>query len=238
MSSSKSSLGGILLPVLAILVAVGVLAWVLAGAAGGGSNAPAQVHKDAKNPNDQAKVDIEPRLDDDDPMAMGDVDAPVVLIDYSDFQCPFCGKFARDTAPELVKKYVDKGVLRIEWRDFPYLGDDSWKGARAGRAAADQDKFWEFHDAMYADPPKTNSGEMTDKFLRGIADDVGMDVQQFTDDMKSDKYKSKIQADFDEGQSIGVSAAPTFFINGTPIMGAQALPAFTDVIDHESKEAK
>src|SRR5699024_5603667 len=132
MASSKSPSGGFLLPTLVILVAIGALAWVVA-ASGSGSDSAATVHQDAKNPNDQPKVDIEPRRDADDPMAIGDVDAPVVLIDYSDFQCPFCGKFARDTAPELIDEYVDEGILRIEWRDFPYLGDDSWKGARAGR---------------------------------------------------------------------------------------------------------
>src|SRR5699024_8207322 len=174
----------------------------------------------------------------DDPMARGDVDAPVVLIDYSDFQCPFCGKFARDIAPEIVDKYVDEGILRIEWRDFPYLGDDSWKGARAGRAAAAQDKFWPFHDALYADQPKTNSGQMTDDFLAGIAKEAGLDVDKFMSDMKSDKFNDEIEADFEEGQSFGVSAAPTFFINGTPIVGAQPMTAFTDVIEHEADQAQ
>src|SRR5699024_10940926 len=154
MSSSKPSSGGFLLPTLIMLVAIGGLAWIVAASMGGSGSAA--VHQDAKNPNDQAKVDLEPRREAGDPLAMGDVDAPVVLIEYSDFQCPFCGKFARDIAPEIVDKYVEEGIVRIEWRDFPYLGDDSWKGAKAGRAAAAQDKFWQFHDALYADQPKTN----------------------------------------------------------------------------------
>src|SRR5699024_606929 len=77
-------------------------------AAGGGNASSAHTQQEAKNPNDQAKVDIEPRRDADDPMARGDVDAPEVLLDYSDFQCPFCGKFARDIAPEIVDKYVEE----------------------------------------------------------------------------------------------------------------------------------
>ena len=68
-------------------------------------------------------------------MALGDVDAPVVMISYSEFQCPFCGKYARDTEPILVEKYVDSGVLRIEWRDFPYLGPESTTAAQAGRGS-------------------------------------------------------------------------------------------------------
>jgi len=236
-TKSKSPAGGLLLPTLIMLIAVGVLAWAVS-AAGGGNASSSHTQQEAKNPNDQAKVDIEPRRDADDPMARGDVDAPVVLIDYSDFQCPFCGKFARDIAPEIVDKYVEEGIVRIEWRDFPYLGDDSWKGAKAGRAAAAQGKFWQFHDAIYADQPKTNSGQMTDKFLKGIAKDAGMDVKKFTADLKSDKYMEAIEKDFEEGQSIGVSAAPTFFINGIPIMGAQPLSAFGDVIDKQAEDAE
>lgn len=237
MSSSKSASGGLLLPTLVVLVAVGALAWVVA-ASMGGSDSAATVQQEAKNPNDQAKVDIEPRREAGDPLAIGDVDAPVVLIEYSDFQCPFCGKFARDAQPELIEKYVDDGTLRIEWRDFPYMGDDSKLAARAGRAAAGQDKFWEFHDALYADQPKTNSGKMTENFLAGIAKEAGLKVSTFKSDLASDKFNDDIGSDFKQGQSFGVSAAPTFFINGTPIVGAQPMAAFTDVIEHEADQAK
>lgn len=79
------------------------------------------------------------RRDPRDATAIGDVDAPVVMISYSEFQCPFCGKFARDTEPALIKKYVDTGVLRIEWRDFPYLGAESTLAGQAGRAAMKTD---------------------------------------------------------------------------------------------------
>ena len=171
------------------------------------------------------------RRDADDPMAMGEVDAPVVLINYSEFQCPFCGKFARDTAPTLIEKYVEDGTLRIEWRDFPYLGEESTTAALAGRAAAAQGSFWEFHDAMYADQLPPNSGNLDEAYVEAIADDLGLDVEQFLADLRSDGAQALVDIDFQEGQSIGVTGTPSFLVNGTPIVGAQPTEVFEQVIE-------
>lgn len=236
MSKYKSPLGGVLVPTLVILVSAAVLAFALVGL-GGGSDSAVE-HHSAKKPQDQPKVDVDERRDEGDPLALGDVDAPVVMVIYSDFQCPFCGKFARDIEPDLIDEYVDDGTLRIEWRDFPYLGDDSWKGAAAGRAAAAQDKFWQFENTLYHDQPATNSDEMTDEFLADIAQDAGLDVQRFRQDLEAEADHAESEADFKDGQSHGVSAAPTFFINGIPLMGTQPKSAFADVIDSAAAEAQ
>lgn len=167
----------------------------------------------------------------DDPMAKGDVDAPVVLIAYSEFQCPFCGKFARDTAPTLVDQYVADGTLRIEWRDFPYLGPESTTAALAGRAAAAQDKFWEFHDVMYADQLPPNSGRLDEAYVESVAEEIGLDVEQFRADMASDATKELVAADFEEGQAIGITGTPSFLINGNPVVGAQPTEVFEQVIE-------
>lgn len=232
LSQSKLS---IIVPVVVVIVAAVGLGFALAKAGGDDdttSSSSEVQHDDAE----QAAEAIE-RRDDDDPLAMGDVDAPVVLVNYSDFQCPFCGKFARDSHHKLVDEYVKDGTLRIEWRDFPYLGGDSRKAAKAGRAAAEQDKFWEFHDAFYADQPKSNSGQMSDDFLTGIAKEAGLNVKKFHADRKSHKFDESIDEDFNEGQAIGVTGTPTFVINGIPIVGAQPLDTFTDIIDNEAREA-
>lgn len=173
-----------------------------------------------------------------DPMAMGDADAPVVLIAYSEFQCPFCGKFARDTAPALEEKYVEDGTLRIEWRDFPYLGPESTTAAYAGRAAAAQGKFWEFHDAMYVDQLPPNSGRLDDGYVEGIAEEIGLDLAQFRDDMSSAATRKLVDADFAEGQSIGVTGTPSFIINGTPVVGAQPAEVFEQVIEEAAGAAQ
>ncbi|MDV3221372.1 DsbA family protein [Intrasporangium sp.] len=173
-----------------------------------------------------------------DPVALGAEDAPVVLINYSEYQCPFCGKFARDTKPTLVTEYVDKGLLRIEWRDFPYLGPESTTAAHAGRAAAEQGRFWEFHDAIFADQQPPNSGKLTEGFLAGIAERIGLDVAQFRTDLADPEVQAPVAEDFDEGQSIGVTGTPAFLINGNPVIGAQPTETFTQIIDAELAKAE
>ena len=174
-----------------------------------------------------------------DPMALGDPDAPVVMLSYSEFQCPFCGKFARETEPELVKKYVEDGTLRIEWRDFPYLGPESRVAALGGRAAAEQDKFWEFHDAMYADQLPPNSGRLDEDYLIAVAGKAGLDVDRFRGDLRrADDLSRSVEADFAEGQSIGVTGTPAFLINGQPVMGAQPLAVFSEAIERAAAEAR
>lgn len=173
-----------------------------------------------------------------DPMALGNVDAPVVMVAYSEFQCPFCGKFARDTEPALIRQYVDRGVLRIEWRDFPYLGPESLLAARAGRAAAAQGKFWAFHDAMYAHQPPPNSGTITGAYLTAIATRIGLDTATFRTDLTSAEMAGAIQRDFEEGQNVGVTGTPAFIINGRPVIGAQPLSEFQAAIDQAAGAAR
>ena len=173
----------------------------------------------------------------EDPMALGDADAPVVMVAYSEFQCPFCGKFARDTEPQLVERYVADGTLRIEWRDFPYLGPESMTAALAGRAAAEQDMFWEFHEAMYDDQLPPNSGRLDESYVAAVAEQVGLDVEQFREDMRSDSSRTAVERDLAEGQAIGVTGTPAFVINGIPVIGAQPIPVFEETIEKAAEDA-
>ena len=177
------------------------------------------------------------RREPDDPMAMGEVDAPVVMVAYSEFQCTFCGKFARDTEPTLVDKYVKDGTLRIEWRDFPYLGPESTVAARGGRAAAAQGKFWEFEEAMYAEQLPPNSGNLDEDYLAAIAEDIGLDVDRFRKDLADPAAEDAVKQDFAEGQAIGVTGTPAFVINGVPVIGAQPTTVFEQAIENAEQEA-
>lgn len=178
------------------------------------------------------------RRDPKDPAALGDVDAPVVMVNYSEFQCPFCGKFARDTKPELVEQFVEDGTLRIEWRHFPYLGPESQTAAQAGYAAGAQGRFWEFHDAMYANQQPPNSGRLTEDYLVGVAEEVGLDGERFREDMTSSEAEAAVKEDFQEGQSIGVTGTPAFLVNGQPIMGAQPTEVFVEAIEQAAEAAR
>lgn len=168
---------------------------------------------------------------------LGNPNAPVTMIEYSDFQCPFCGKFARDTAPQLVKKYVDTGVLKMEWRDFPYFGDESVQAAVAARAAQEQGKFWEYHDILYHNQGRMNSGAFSDDKLRQYAQQAGLDMQKFDASFSQGKYKEAVMRDFKEGQQLGVTGTPTFIINGKSLVGAQPVEVFEKAIEAAAKES-
>ena len=203
---------------------------------GSGSNPPAPAQVRTVNPEYGDLAAFE-RREPGDPTALGRPDAPVVMIAYSDFQCPYCGKFARSTERDLIEKYVDPGVLRIEWRDFPYLGKESVTAAHAARAAAAQGKFWEFHDALYAEQFAPNSGKLTESYLTGLARTSGLDVARFTRDMGSATTAKLVQHDFDEGLSAGLTGTPSFLVNGVPIIGAMPLSDFERTIERARKDA-
>ncbi|MBL6278307.1 DsbA family protein [Micromonospora fiedleri] len=168
-----------------------------------------------------------------DPVALGEPDAPVVVIEYADFQCPFCGKHARETAPRLIREYVDQGLVRIEWRDLPYLGDESRAAAGAARAAAAQGRFWEFHDALYAKQRRVNSGTLNDAALRDIASQLGLDLARFDADRASAVTREAIDRDQREAASMGLTGTPAFIVGDTPIIGAQPYEAFKQAIDEQ-----
>lgn len=163
--------------------------------------------------------------------SLGRADAPVTMIEYADFQCPYCGKFARETEPELIERFVDTGILRIEWRDFPYLGSESMRAALAARAAQEQGKFWEFHDAAYAVQKSPNSGTFSDENLLKLARGIGVDMARFEDAFLSERYRDAVEAAFRTGQDAGVTGTPTFVIEGRVIVGAQPLEVFIQAIE-------
>jgi protein-disulfide isomerase len=226
-----------------LVTAIAVVAPMMGGGAGADEDTAdgppvRDVQRDDTAPEDDPLAGLA-RREARDPMAVGDPDAPVVMLSYSEFQCPFCGKFARETEPELVRKYVEDGTLRIEWRDFPYLGPESRVAALGGRAAAQQDKFWEFHHAMYADQLPPNSGRLDEHYLIGVAEKAGLDVERFRGDLRrGDALARGVEADFAEGQSIGVTGTPAFLINGRPVMGAQPLAVFSEAIERAAAEAR
>ncbi|KHO24692.1 DsbA family protein [Mycolicibacterium setense] len=167
-----------------------------------------------------------------DPLALGALDAPVAMVVFSDYRCPFCAKFSRDIEPELVKRYVDAGRLRIEWRDFPIFGPQSMSAARAGRAAAEQGKFWEFNRAVYGAAPERSKADLTDGALIEFARQAGVpDIGRFTAAMRGNAFDAAINADLAQGTGIGVPSTPAFLINDVPMLGAQPTEDFVRAID-------
>jgi protein-disulfide isomerase len=140
--------------------------------------------------------------------------------------------------PELYEKYVKSGTLRIEWKDFPYQGRESVDAAIAARAAQAQGKFWEYHDLVYENQSSGNSGGYNDESLTALAEEAGLDVDRFEKDLKGARYEGVVQADFEEGQGLGISGTPTFFINGEVLVGLQPLETFERAIEEAEREAE
>ncbi|MEU9062480.1 thioredoxin domain-containing protein [Streptomyces sp. NPDC048430] len=175
------------------------------------------------------------RRDAGDKLAQGRADAPVVLIEYADFQCGYCGKFARDTEPELIKRYVEDGTLRIEWRNFPIFGEASEAAARASWAAGRQDRFWAFHRAAYAEGAK-EKGFGEDR-LRALAQQAGVkDLDRFARDTDSAAATEAVREDREQAYGIGATSTPSFLINGRPLAGAQPMAVFTEAIEDAAAE--
>ena len=168
-----------------------------------------------------------------DPMAQGSVTAPVTFIEFSDYRCPFCAQFARTTEPALVDKYVKTGVLRIEWRDMPIFGDQSFAAARAGRAAAAQNRFWPFVNAVYQAAPPKGHPDLTPEALQRFAAQAGVpDLAKFRADAASTSYDVAINADLAVANRFGISTTPAFSVHGTPVLGAQPADVFYRLIDN------
>ncbi|AXT86889.1 disulfide bond formation protein [Aeromicrobium sp. A1-2] len=171
------------------------------------------------------------RRDADDPRAIGDVEAPVVLIEYEDFRCPFCAVHARETQPQL-QKYVDDGTLRIEFHDLAIFGEQSSRAAAAGRAAAAQGRFWEFYKAVYGDAPERGHADLSDSVLMKYAQRIGVeDLEKFEADMDSAATAAAVKADAQAAYDIGASSTPLFLVNDEPILGAQPAGVFIEKIE-------
>ncbi|MFJ8921133.1 DsbA family protein [Streptomyces sp. NPDC102415] len=199
------------------------------------SDTPAATTATGPDPGVQEELAELARRDAGDKLAQGRTDAPVVLIEYADFQCGYCGKFARDTEPELIKRYVGDGTLRIEWRNFPIFGEASEAAARAAWAAGRQDRFWAFHRAAYAEGAK-EKGFGKDR-LRALARQAGVkDLDRFTRDADSAEATEAVRADQEQAYGIGATSTPSFLINGRPLAGAQPTAVFTQAIEDAAAE--
>lgn len=138
----------------------------------------------------------------------------------------------------MYEKYVKSGTLRLEWKDFPYQGQESVDAAVAARAAQAQGKFWKYHDLVYENQSSGNSGGYNEESLTTLAEEAGLDVDRFKEDLNSARYESVVQADFEEGQGLGISGTPTFFINGKVLVGLQPLETFERAIEEAEREAE
>lgn len=174
----------------------------------------------------------------DDPTAIGDVDAPVVLVEYTDMRCPFCAAFARDTFPSLVKEYVDKGLVRVEVREVAYFGDQSVDAAVAARAAGKQGQYFDFVETLYGAAPESGHPDLPTAKLVKFAEDAKVkDLAAFKKTLDDEGLHSQVLKSTAQAQQAGVNSVPFFTVGDQSFSGAQSLGAFRSVLDQSLTEA-
>lgn len=178
---------------------------------------------------------------DDDP-GKGNKNADVYVIEFSDFQCPFCRRFYTQTLNQLDEEYIKTGKIYFVYRDFPLdsIHPMANPAAQAAECANEQGKFWEYHDKIFDEQNKLGSGtvQFSTDDLKQWAVDIGLDAEKFNQCLDSGKYAQEVKKDFQDGVNAGVTGTPTFFIGNPkdgyiPIVGAQPYSVIKQVIDSQ-----
>jgi len=163
---------------------------------------------------------------------MGDPDAPVTIIVYSDFQCVYCMYYWEETESQIINNYVETGQVYYEYRSFgDFLGPQSATAAEAAYCAGDQGKFWEYHDIIFLNWTGEGNGDFSPNRLRGYADALGMDVKDFSDCLENGTHNATLEQDVSSAQVHDVRATPSFLINGKLVEGAQPFSVFESEIE-------
>lgn len=167
---------------------------------------------------------------------LGDPNAPVTIIEYSDFQCPFCGRFYSQTEPLIKENYVQTGKVKFVYRHFAFLGPESKAAANAVECAKEQGSFWDFHDQLFdaeIRDGREHNGNLDRALFLSIAQKLGLDTAEYTSCLDTNKYNDKVESDYSVAQSLGVAATPTIFVNDKKIEGALPYENFKLVIEQE-----
>jgi len=226
--------------ILLAVIIVGAFVFLTKGENPTNGNIANQPGQQIPSPSARAEVSI-----DDDPI-LGNKNAPVTIIEFSDYQCPFCRKFWTETLSQIEKEYIDTGKVKLVYRDFPL--DSIHPAATPAAIAAEcvrsqyggDEAYFKYHDKIFEEGNKLDSGSpngpvtKTVQFgpteLKKWAKELGYNIDSCLD---SEKYKSEVQKDLADGTSYGVQGTPAFFVNGQLLSGAQPFNAFKQAIDAE-----
>ena len=223
MDSSQKVSNGSLLPASIIVAALLVAGAVIYSNGSGEPDQTADV---------LGKVDVKSLTDDD--VVLGNLDAPVTIVEFGDYQCPFCGRFFIEVEPKIREEYIKTGKVKMVYRDFAFLGPESQSAALASQCAADQGKFWSYHDELFAAEVKDgreHNGNLSPVFLKSLATNLGLDSVKFNTCFDSQKYRPEVDKDYNDGVAAGVQGTPATFINGKLVSGAVPYANFKALIE-------
>lgn len=217
-------------------ILVGFLLWgrvpAAAAATGPAAQPPAQVQQGATGPTDVGSQiaglqRYEIPIEADDPI-LGPVDAPITIVEFADFQCPYCVRHFEQTYPLIVAQYGDQ--VRFVFKNFPLnsIHPDADPAAQAAECAREQGMFWEYHDLLFG-----GTQGLGQAAYEAYAEQLGLDVAALNACLEEGRYAEAVNQDLALGQQLGVSSTPTFFINGIALVGAYPFDTFASIIDYE-----
>lgn len=165
--------------------------------------------------------------------AVGDMNAPVLVEVWEDFQCPACRTYSAEVEPLIINNYVEPGHVRYVFRHFPFLDErvasnESQQSANASMCAAEQERFWDYHDMLFANWDGENRGAFSDKRLVAFAEALGLDMDSFNSCFQTNKYRDEIAQDKADGQQIEVAGTPSVFVNGQQLSPG-FVPSYQDI---------
>jgi protein-disulfide isomerase len=216
----------ILLVPLAFILGL-VVGYALWGRSGAEQTTAAAANPPAATPAATQQIKRYPVPVDDDP-AIGPADAPITIIEFSDFQCPYCRKWYDETYQKLLQTYPDK--VRFVYRDFPLtsIHPEAQPAAEAAQCANEQGVYWKYYDKLFS-----NESELGTETYKKYAAELGLDTARFDKCLADRTYQKEVEADLEYASNLGVNSTPTFFINGIAVVGAQPFEVFQYIIDKE-----
>ena len=167
---------------------------------------------------------------------LGSPEAPVLMVEYSDFACPFCTRFWQETLPLIKRDYIDTGKVRMVYKDFIVVGGD--RGAEAAHCAQEQGKFWEYHDLLFSRNAQDRSQWSDSSVHRGYGEELALDSDALVECFESRRYQEKVALSTQEATRNGGTGTPYFLINKKPISGAQQYSVFQEIFEEQLKEVK
>jgi len=162
---------------------------------------------------------------------IGDPNATVTIVEFADFQCPYCGRFASGAGRQIDLLYIQTGKVRLGYQHFAFLGQESFWAAEASECANDQEAFWPYHDLLFASQNGENQGAFSKDNLKKLAASLNLDTTAFNTCLDSGKYTELVQSESNAARVLGVRSTPTFLVNGQPLIGAQPFEVFQQYIE-------
>lgn len=189
----------------------------------GEANSLAKIVSDGASPS---ASNNNPTIDDD--VILGDPNAPVTIIEFGDYQCPFCKKFFDDTEGKIRDAYIKTGKVKMVYRDFPLeqIHPYAFPAALASECARDEEKYWAYHDALFERQAKLSTLDFV-----ALAGELGLDKAKFKQCFDGKKYEGEVRKDYNDGVAAGVTGTPTSFLNGKILQGALPYESFKAAID-------